>query len=242
VLIVLIVVCGKVGEYMNSTIPINQCTFYGFTDPAGKKHGTSAMQQARQAIVVIAVSPLLHIFVPFAWADKLPTTAYIRKLLQVHEQFKPKQFGIEANAMQSLFADVVRDTAKKELTKVTFMPVFQPTNIDKNFRIRTIMEPVINYGRLFVDSVLVELISELSGFPTAQRKDMVDCLASAIRLVPKRAEVVTNNEELANLAKYLRDTGAPAWYINQRMEEERKKFEQAAMDKSNLDIGRRIIH
>lgn len=207
-------------------IPINQCTLYGFTDPAARKRGPGQqLDQARQAIVIIAVSPNLHIIPLYAWADKVPTTAYTKRLIQVHERYKPKQFGIEANAMQILFADSVIAKSKKELeTRVTFIPIYQPTNIDKIYRIRTVIEPVINYGRLILSSELVELETELAGFPTAQRKDLVDCLASAIRLVPKRPEQVTRSEELMALAKYLRDTGAPAWYIEQRIKEEKNRL------------------
>ena len=216
----------------NSTsIPVAQCTFYGFTDPAGSKQGRTALalQQAQQAIVVIAVSPLLHVLVVFAWADKIPATKYVDKLISVHERYHPKVFGIESNAMQKLFADLVRAEAKKRLSKVSFMAIDQPTNIDKDFRIRTVVEPVINYGRLLLNKQLVELESQLAGFPTAHRKDLVDALASCLRLIPKRPEQVVKNEEIERLASYLRATGAPTYYIEQRIREEREKYKLAAL-------------
>ncbi len=212
-------------------IPSNLCTYYAFTDPASgrSRSGSSAasIKQSKQAITVVAVSPHTHIFTVFAWMGKLPTTAYVDKLIKVHEQYRPRTFGIEANAMQSLFADQVRSQVKQQLQRVAFLPIFQPTNIDKKFRIRTALEPVINYGRLFILPSLVELENGLRGFPVADDYlDIIDCLASTVRLVPRRAEAITQNNEIAALAAYLRSTGAPAWHIERRVAEERAKIQQ----------------
>ncbi|MFA5234455.1 MAG: hypothetical protein WC390_08665 [Sulfurimonas sp.] len=205
------------------------CTYYAFTDPAsGKsKSGSSAasIKQSKQAITVIAVSPQTHIFSVYAWLGKLPTTGYIDKLLKVRQQYNPKIFGVEAVAMQSLFADVMRKEAKRQNQLGTFLGINIPTNIDKKFRIRTILEPVINYGRLFVAPNLFELDAAIRGFPAADEYlDLIDCFASCVKLVPRRAEVVIKNEELQQLAKYLRDSGSPPWYIERRIAEERQKL------------------
>ena len=212
-------------------IPSNLCTFYAFTDPASgrSRAGSSAasIKQSKQAITVVAVSPHTHIFCVYAWMGKLPTTAYVDKLLKVHTQYQPRTFGIEANAMQSLFADQVRAQAKLATARVAFMPISQPTNIDKKFRIRTAMEPVINYGRLFILPSLIELENGLRGFPAADEYlDLIDCLASTVRLVPRRPDAVAKNEEISSLARYLRSTGAPAWHIERRIAEERARILQ----------------
>lgn len=207
------------------------CTYYAFTDPAsGKsKSGSSAssIKQSKQAITVVAVSPQSHVFAVFAWLGKLPTTGYIDKLLKVRADYNPKIFGIEAAAMQSVFADVMRIEAKRKLHAGTFLPINLPTNIDKKFRIRTQIEPFINYGRLFIAPHLFELDAALRGFPAADEYlDLIDCFASNLKLIPKRPEPVTQNEELLQLAKYLRETGSPPWYIERRIAEERQKLMQ----------------
>ena len=189
-----------------------------FTDPASGK-GKLKKVRARQAIVVIAADWLHRVFILFAWAGRLPTSKYLDKILKVNEDYHPKQFGIEANAMQSLFADLVTDAAKERYARTTFIAVHQPTRIDKDFRIRTTLEPVINDGRLFMQEAQVELEGELRSFPTGLTKDLVDCLASAITLIPRRPLPVQQNEEANQLASYLRNTGAPAWYIKKRIEE-----------------------
>jgi hypothetical protein len=212
-----------------SSIPLNTCTYYAFTDPASgrSRAGSSAasIKQSKQAITVCAVSPQTHIFCVFAWLGKLPTTAYVDKLLKVHSQYTPRTFGIEANAMQSLFADQVRSQAKQSLQRVAFLPISQPTNVDKKFRIRTALEPVINYGRLFLLPSLVELENAIQGFPVADNYlDLIDCLASTVRLIPRRPDAVVKNAQIEALAKYLRDSGAPSWQIERRIAEERAKL------------------
>jgi hypothetical protein len=205
------------------------CTYYAFTDPAsGRKNSSrSSIKQSKQAITVIAVSPQTHAFAVFAWLGKLPTTGYIDKLLKVRQQFNPKVFGIEAVAMQSVFADVMRMEAKRKNQLGSFLGVNVPTNIDKKYRIRTIIEPFINYGKLFLAPNLFELDSALRGFPAADEYlDLIDCFASNLKLIPRRAEAVTQNEEISQLAKYLRETGSPSWYIERRVAEERQKLMQ----------------
>lgn len=206
--------------------------FYAFTDPASAKTtGRSQVRKARQSIVVCGVDSIMRFFVVYAWAGALATSLYIDKLLRVHERFHPRLFGVEANAMQSLFADCVRDKAKeRKIKSIKFLGIHQPTNIDKDFRIRTALEPVINEGRLFLLSercdvllhganvrlrVPIDLEVELQGFPTAMFKDLVDCLASVVRLIPPRPKRKRHNEEMEQTLSYLRNTGAPAWYIEQ---------------------------
>jgi len=190
----------------------------GFTDPASGKSSLKRVR-ARQAIIILAHDWLQRIYVLYTWAGRIPTSRYLDKILKVCEDYQPRQFGIEANAMQSLFADLVTDAAKKRAKRLAFVPVTQPTRIDKNFRIRTVLEPVIADGRLFMQESQVELQGEIRSFPTGLTKDLVDCLASAITLVPRRPLPQQQNEEADQLATYLRNTGAPSWYIQKRIGE-----------------------
>lgn len=189
-----------------------------FTDPASGKAALKRIR-ARQAIVVIAHDWLQRVFVLHVWAGRIPTSRYLNKILKVNEDYRPKQFGIEANAMQSLFADLVTDAAKRRAKRMSFIPVTQPTRIDKNFRIRTVLEPVIADGRLFITKTQVTLQGELRSFPTGLTKDIVDCLASVIALIPRRPLPIQQSQEADQLASYLRNTGAPSWYVQKRINE-----------------------
>ena len=199
-------------------LDIRHLDIYGYSDPASEK-GRLRKVRARQAIIMIAADHLTRIFVLFSWAGRLPTSKYIDKIITVCETFKPRRFGIEANAMQVLFADAVRTEAKRRMKKINILPIYQPTKVDKDFRIRGDIEPVLNDGRLFIQDKHIELEAEIRGFPTGLTKDLVDCLSTCIRMVPKRTKRQSRSAEKEALAQYLRESGAPAWYIQKRMEE-----------------------
>lgn len=188
-----------------------------FTDPASGKQELKRTR-ARQAIIVVGQDTLMRIFVLYAWAGRLSTKDYMAKLLEVQGQWRPRVFGIEDNAMQSLFADLVIVEAKKLKQRIAFSGVTQPSKLDKDFRIRTTLQPVIANGRLLVlKDKHTELLQEIEGFPNSMLKDLVDCLASAVSLLPIRSQASRRRSEVEQLAAYLRASGAPAWYIEERI-------------------------
>jgi phage terminase large subunit-like protein len=93
--------------------------------------------------------------------------------------------------------------------------VTQPTNIDKDWRIRTILQPVIADGRLFIRDEHMELKQEIINFPMSPTKDIIDALASAVKLLPATQSRAQKDQELERRLAYLRDSGAPADYIMQ---------------------------
>jgi len=198
---------------------------FAFTDPAGGKAKAASAKhkkiRALQAAIVIATDHLQRIFVIHSWAGRLSPSAYLDKLITICDNYNPKIFGIEANAMQSLFADLVHTEARRRLGphKNKFLEVNQPTKIDKFFRIRTSLEPVINEGRLFVPEHMTELLADLRGFPTIQHIDRIDCLASAVALIPQRPVPQKTRDEADSLASYLRNRGVPSHEIEARVKE-----------------------
>ncbi len=207
------------------SLEIEKMRKYAFTDPAGGKQKAAQAKhkkiRALQATIVICVDDLTRIYVLHCWSGRLPPSKYLDKLITTCDDYEPKIFGIEANAMQSLFAELVHDTARRRLGahKNRFLAVDQPTKIDKFFRIRTTLEPVIDEGRLFVPDHMIELLSDLKGFPTIQFIDRIDALASAVSLVPQRPLPQKRQDEAEQLARYLRNTGAPSHYIEKRVKE-----------------------
>ena len=198
---------------------------FAFTDPAGGKAKAASAKhkkiRALQAAIVIATDHLQRIFVIHSWSGRLAPSAYLDKLITICDNYNPKIFGIEANAMQSLFADLVHTEARRRLGahKNKFLEVNQPTKVDKFFRIRTTLEPVINEGRLFVPESMTELLADLRGFPTIQHIDRIDCLASAVALIPQRPVPQKTKDEADALASYLRNRGVPSHEIEKRLKE-----------------------
>jgi len=168
---------------------------------------------------VVGVDAMTHLFVRYAWAARVSPSKIMEQVYSVNERFRPRFFGVEANAQQSLFAGALQREAKWREMKLPIVPVNQPTKQMKDFRIRSILQPVMAQGRLFIpDSPeFYELRLEVQSFPLSATKDLIDALASAISLVPAQATSKQDREEIEELAAYLRASGAPPWYIEQRI-------------------------
>ena len=190
-----------------------------FLDPAGGKHNKDLKStRARSAIVVVGVDYIDRIWVLEAWADRCHTDEIIRRIFEMNAKWKPKVFGIEANAMQSLFADAVMAQAKMQGVRVPILPVMQPTRVKKEFRIRAALQPVFAEHRLlFHAQSQQELLKEVRSFPRGQVVDLVDALASVVSLVPRRKPKKQRDAGRDKLAAYLRRRGAPAGYIQKRV-------------------------
>ena len=191
---------------------------YFFADPASGKNRLKKIR-ARQAIVGIGVDPLQRVFVLEAWAGKLTTTKFRDKIIEFYSQYAPRKFGIENNAMQELFGDLVKEEARKKYGNVRIVGIPTSTKVEKDFKIRTIIQPFFNDGRLFIQEGHTELIAEIRGFPTYYLKDLIDSLAMCIKMIPKQRESLVRADEIKQMAEYLRNSGASSHYIQQRMRE-----------------------
>jgi len=191
-------------------------TRYAFLDPASSKKAMELRQtKARSAIIVIAPDWLGRIFVLDAWADRCSTDALIERMYATHATWKLKIMGGEANGMQELFQESILRDARLRGKELPLRPVHVSTRVEKTWRIRTILQPIIANGRLFLRSDMNELRSELTSFPLSPLVDMVDALASAIKLVPKRPTQREDDRELQELLSYLRKTGASQQVIEE---------------------------
>lgn len=199
---------------------------YAFVDPAtGKRKSTSKKRRlARQAIAVLARDWLSRWFLLSCWAGRVPATQLRDRILNTYDVFRPRRFGIEANGMQVLFGDLVRAEATTRFGRIPLAPVYQPTNVEKTFRIRTGLEPIIYQGRLFIQEKQHEAESEIRGFPTAATMDIVDAIESAIRMAPKRPKGKRHEVEVEKYAKYLRATGCPPHLIKQKVADYERKL------------------
>lgn len=200
-------------------IPLDSLEYYAYADLAAGKEARGKKRTARQAIVVGGRDWLLRWYWLFIWAGKLTASDFKEKILTMQNDYNPRRFGLEANGMQVLFGSLVRDEAKDRFgATAKFVPIYQPTNVDKDYRIRTGIEPVILQGRFFMRRNEVEAMSELQGFPTAATKDIVDAMEACMsRVAPKRVLKSTEDRELDDYAQYLRAIGVKGSDIEKEM-------------------------
>lgn len=194
---------------------------YAFCDPSGKNNASGTKRaQARTAIVVVGFEHTLHrCFVLETWVGKLTAPKLQDKIIDMAVKWQPRQFGIEANAMQELFAAQVREAARLRDVHIPMIPVSQSTKVEKDFRIRTVLQPLWGDGRLFIGPKQFDLEAELTGFPLYKTKDIVDALASAIAMAPKKMQKQQRLSEAEQLRAYLKATGASEYQIRNRLAE-----------------------
>jgi len=192
-----------------------------FLDPSAGKTGAAKLSTCRSAIVTVGLdrySTPRRIFVLDAWAARCPTHKLTDKVFEVFETWYPVQFGCEANAMQSLYADTLLMEAKRRHVPLPLVSVQQSTRIDKVFRIRTALQPVISSGSLFLREDQVELIAEIKAFPSGHLKDIIDALASAVTMLPLETLRETYSDEAQAVARHLREIGASPHFIQDQMQ------------------------
>jgi len=200
-------------------IPLDSLEYYAYADLAAGKEARGKKRRARQAIVVGGRDWLLRWYWLYIWAGRLTASDFKDKILSVQNDYTPRRFGLEANGMQVLFGSMVRDEARELYGDTAkFLAIYQPTNVDKNYRIRTGIEPVILQGRMFLQGTELEALSELRGFPTAATKDIIDAMESCMnRVAPKRVLKSAEDRELDDYAKYLRASGVKGSDIEKEM-------------------------
>lgn len=187
-----------------------------FADPASAKSPLKS-QRARAAIVVVSQDRWRRIFVRAIWAEATTANALTDKIFEINALWRPHPFGCEANAMQILFAESLLREARMRDIRLPLVPVYQPPQQKKAFRIRQALQPVIASGRLFLLAEHGELEHELTSFPQHPRVDLVDALASAVVLLPKRALPQQDADDQAGLRAYLRQSGVPEDTITERV-------------------------
>lgn len=197
-----------------------------FLDPAASKVKVKRTA-ANQAITTVANYDR-WIFVLDSWAGRVTTNELHERIIKTVSIFRPRRFGCEANAMQSLFADDINLIAKMKGVRLNVEPIHVPTNVDKEQRIRQILQPIINYGRLFIGPGQDALVEELTTFPHGRTRDRVDSLASAIEMLPMRSADQNLNETEESLRAFLAKVHTNPKLMERRIQQWRETRSRAA--------------
>lgn len=198
-------------------VDLKLCDVVAFADPSGSKTEVKKVQ-ARSAIAVLAGDAYDRVYVLEAWCARTSTDAFVAKMFEINERWHPRVFGVEANAMQSLFVDMLRRETRLRSARVPFVDVRQPTRVEKPFRNRSALQGIVNEGRLLMlKGAQIEARNELETHPMCPQFDIVDSIASASGLLRRTSKEEAVSHEALDLARYLRKSGAPPQYIEQKL-------------------------
>lgn len=177
-----------------------------YLDPASAKVKVVGRESARPAIVVGSMDSMGRLFWRYSWAKRVDINVLVEQIFYIQARFRPSFFGCEANAMQSLFADMLDRETKFTGRELPLVAVEQPTNIDKVFRVRTLLHPIIGLGKLLVGpEVSDEHLKEVTSFPTGKLKDVPDALASLVELFPERTTQLEAEEKRESASRWSRE-------------------------------------
>lgn len=205
---------------------------YLFLDPhSGKNAEKIKSARARSAMVCVGVDPLQRIWALDAWAGRVGTNAIVDAFVSMAVKWGVVVAGFEDVAQQSLLFDPIMNEADKRGVIIPLTPVKVDTRVEKKWRIRTILQPVIGAGRLLILQDLTELVNEMTSFPMNARMDLIDALATAVSLTPPLSTNSVAVNEKRELAKFLRDSGLSPSEIEDYMRNEH--FDSADMMESS---------
>lgn len=210
---------------------------YLWLDPGSGKQGSRVRStRARSAIVVVGGTADTRVWALDAWAGRIGTTGIVTAFCDMVEKWNPIVAAYEDMAQQSLLADPINEEADRRNIIVPLSPVTVTTRVDKLWRIRTILQPLIASGRLMIDASLVSLVNEITNFPVSTVRDLVDALAGACSLVPPPAAKQASNDEVNELAAYLRASGASPAHIEAAVAEARGESNDQTIPKWVRDL------
>ena len=188
----------------------------GFCDPAGSKTRVKKVR-ARSAIVILGQDHLTRVFVLHVWAKRCTTDEMTEEIFRCYEEWQPRRFAVEANAMQLLYAHSLSREAKLRMQRLPIEPYYQPTGIEKPYRNRLILQPIVDNHRLCMLDSQTEARAELQVHPMGQTFDIIDCLAGAASLLPQRPQKSRVSAEAMRLAQQLRREGVAPWIIERKL-------------------------
>jgi hypothetical protein len=154
----------------------------GFADPAS---GRVTRANCRSAIVVVMQSEQGTAFVVDSWAERCHTTTLTEKIFAINRKWQPylRRFGIEASAQQGLYVDQVIREANLLREPISVVPVMQPTNQTKEFRVTVTIQRWLHNDLLYIPAAHTDLRRELEAYPLGATCDLVDALASALNML-----------------------------------------------------------
>lgn len=189
-----------------------------FCDPApGTTQQIKVSGLSRAAVVTIGQDEEERVFILEAIIRRLPVDRLIETIFATQAKWKPVKFGIDATGPQRLFYEMMLREGGMRGIRIHWQPV--TLHADKTFSIESTLQPVIAAGRLFrpPEAEVIALKDEFEQFPAGEKRDGLDALSCAVRLLPHRMPEAMRQMSRHQLERYLKNTGMAPEQINERL-------------------------
>lgn len=149
-------------------------------DPAATERYIDA-KHSRTAWGVIAEDEDENVYLVDLRADFVPASVAIEWLFLGKQKWPVRGTYLEMQGPFKILGPMVRGEESRRGRWLNMRPVKLPGG-DKDARIRTALQPLLDAGRLFVAEPFWEAVwEELRGFPQSRKKDILDMLATGVR-------------------------------------------------------------
>ena len=164
-----------------TVIPLSSCDLLIACDPAASERYMTA-KTSRSAVGALATDAHNNHYILDLRADYVPATKMFDWLFSMKRKF---QEYTRATFLESMGAfKMLMPILRKEETRRGENLNLRAVHVtgEKDARIRTILQPVLEQGRLFADENFYDLFwDEQRAFPQSQRKDILDMVSLGIK-------------------------------------------------------------
>jgi predicted phage terminase large subunit-like protein len=172
------------------------------TDP--NHSGNSALGRCRHAIVVLGQSDEGNYYLLDTWAQAASYDTYYNKIFEMAIKWGLHRIGVETIAAQRYIAHHIEHLAHSKGWSVRIDELKGEVEAPdgtmsrkKEWRIRNILAPIAEQGRLFVKRQQQDFINEYQTFPKGKYVDQLDAFAYAPQLLKEPLDYKTHLELLA---------------------------------------------
>lgn len=165
----------------DKVIPLESCDLLIACDPAASERYITA-KTSRSAVGVLATDSHNNHFILSLRADYVPVTKMFDWLFSEKKKFQEYVRGTFLEAMGAF--KVLLPIIRKEETRRGANLNLRPVHVvgEKEARIRTILLPVLDQGRLYIDEHFYDLFwDEQRAFPQSTKKDILDMTSLGVK-------------------------------------------------------------
>ena len=175
------------------------------------------VQADESSIIIVGVDWENNWYVLETKHGKWTVSELIEKLFETKKEYSPVGMTIEVIGLGQALLTPIHDEEDARDEYLPLKTILTRPQIKKESRIRSILQPRFERGKIFIKRDMVELEDQLLKFPRSKRDDMIDALADTPEVCytppePEKKEVVPASHLEALIkrqAKRKEDPGDP---------------------------------
>jgi hypothetical protein len=178
--------------------------------------GNQGRGRCRHAIIVDGLDEGGNHYLLESWAQAASFDTFYNKIFEIAQKFNLTRVGVETVAAQKYVEHHLLSMCATKGYSIRIDPLRGEVDLGdgeisrrKEFRIRNVLAPIAEQGKLFVQRRQVDFLNEYQTFPKGRYVDQLDALAYAPQLVRKPMDDATHFALLAQNQAQMSKVGTP---------------------------------